>query len=426
MHERFQPEASLTIGSTAVDIRLSDVAVLLVVAAAIVSALRLGAARLAPARALWLSGTALLAWLTFAALRPAALEDDGFADHLVTLAKLGEYALLAVAVPLLVRRRQDLAILLGALVLWSAVATAVAIVQLLGADIFAASSAGWRYPSFLGRHDLAAVSALAATVIATAIVVERARMPAARLVPVAGAAGIVGLILAGSVAAAGGFAIAAAGIVLAAHRRFKPSPRRIVALVAVVAVVVGGVTAVRSQALEDFLRFVGIHGEAEVEGVETYSQRTVLIYIGLRIFQDNPILGVGWQRSGRAEVFERYLADARARFPDEADEAFPAPERELGVQSLYVQMLADAGLIGLALLLAVGLGGLVLGWRTAAYASSPWAAGAGLAVMCALLTLAGEWAVVGIVPGIPIDAATCLLLGLAAAGAATVEDETGG
>ncbi len=144
------------------------------------------------------------------------------------------------------------------------------------------------------------------------------------------------------------------------------------------------------------------------------------------MFQDNPLLGVGWQRSGRAEVFEQYLADARKRFPDEADEAFPSSEQELGVQSLYVQMLADAGVIGLALLLAIALGGLVLGWRTAAYASSPWAGGAGLAVMCALLTVAGEWAVVGIVPGIPIDAATCLLLGLAAAGAATVEEETGG
>jgi hypothetical protein len=39
------------------------------------------------------------------------------------------------------------------------------------------------------------------------------------------------------------------------------------------------------------------------------------------------------------------------------------------------------------------------------------------------LTLAGEWASLGIVAGIPLQAATCLLLGLAAAGAATAEDE---
>ena len=41
LHERFQPEASLGIGSTTLDVRLSDLAILLVVAAAIVSAVRL-------------------------------------------------------------------------------------------------------------------------------------------------------------------------------------------------------------------------------------------------------------------------------------------------------------------------------------------------------------------------------------------------
>jgi hypothetical protein len=88
-------------------------------------------------------------------------------------------------------------------------------------------------------------------------------------------------------------------------------------------------------------------------------------------------------------------------------------------------MLADAGVIGLLLLLAVGAGGIVLAWRTVAHAPTPWTAGAGVAMVCALLALAGEWASLGIVAGIPILAATCLVLGIAAAGAATVEDESG-
>ena len=134
---------------------------------------------------------------------------------------------------------------------------------------------------------------------------------------------------------------------------------------------------------------------------------------------------MGWQRSSRPEVFERYVPDARERFPNVDERAFPAEGREWGVQNLYVQILADAGVVGLVLLIAVGVGGLVLAWRTAAYATRPWAAGAGLAAVCALLTLAGEWASLGIVAGIPIQAATCLVLGLAAAGAATVEEETG-
>jgi hypothetical protein len=47
----------------------------------------------------------------------------------------------------------------------------------------------------------------------------------------------------------------------------------------------------------------------------------------------------------------------------------------------------------------------------------------GLLVVCALLTLAGEWSSLGIVAGIPLQAATCLLLGLAAAGAAVADSD---
>ncbi len=217
----------------------------------------------------------------------------------------------------------------------------------------------------------------------------------------------------------------AAVLWLAARRRFRPSGRRTLALVAVVAVVAGGVVAVRGDALADFLRFLGVRGNNPPVGVETYSQRTVLAYIGLRIFQDHPVLGVGWQRSSRVEVFEPYLGDAHRRFPDVVELAFPAKDREWGVQNLYIQMLADAGVIGLVLLLAVGATGLLLAWRAAARAPTPWAAGGGLLVICALLTLAGEWASLGIVAGIPLQAASCLLLGLAAAGAAAAQDADG-
>ena len=89
-------------------------------------------------------------------------------------------------------------------------------------------------------------------------------------------------------------------------------------------------------------------------------------------------------------------------------------------------MLADAGVIGLLLLVLVGGAGLVLAWRAAARAPTVWATGAGILVLCALLTLAGEWASLGIVSGIPLDAATCLLLGLAAAGAIAAAEERHG
>ena len=424
-HERYQPELGVHLGSTTVDVRLSDLAVVVVLAAAVFAASRTGIARLGAARRLWIAGAALLVWLAFQTFRPISLDDALFSDHVVSYLKLVEYGLLAVAVPLLVRRAHDLKIVLGGLVLWAAVAVVVALLQFFGADIFGAWNAGWRQPSFLGHHDLAALSAVAVGLAAAAIVSRRHEIPAARLFFVALAAGVLGLILAGSLAAVGGLAVGIVALWLAARRRFRPRGRQTLALVAIVAVVAGGVTAVRGDALEDFLRFLGVRGDEPPIGVETYSQRAVLAYIGLRIAQDDPIVGVGWQRSSRPEVFEPYVPDARERFPDVVDLAFPAAGREWGVQNLYIQMLADAGVIGLVLLLLVGAAGVALAWKAASRAPTPWAAGAGLLVVCSLLTLAGEWASLGIVAGIPLQAATCLLLGLAAAGAAAVENGPG-
>ena len=424
LHEKFQPQYGLELGGTTIDLRTSDAAIALVLLAAIAAAARHGIGRLRPGRAVWIPGLLLLAWLTFQVLRPISLDDDLFDDRLVSFGKLCEYALLAPAVPLLVRRAGDLTILLGGLVLWSAVATAVAVVQFGGLDAFDAANAGWRQPSFTGFHDLAALSALAVSVAVAWIAAGRRWLPAASLRWVALLAGVAGLILAGSVTAAAGLAVGAFAAWVAARGRYAPSRRQVLALVAVVAVVAVGVTAIRSDTLDDFLQFVGLREENQALGVESYSQRTVLAYIGLRIFEDQPVLGVGWQRSSRPEVFEPYLDDARSRFPDVDPLAFPAPGREWGVQNLYVQLLADAGVVGLVLLLALGLGGLMLAWRAAGYAPNPWAAGTGLAMLCALFTVGGVWASLGIVAGIPLQAATSLVLGLAAAGAAAAEEQT--
>jgi O-antigen ligase len=424
LHEQHQRWGTfgIDVGSTTVDVRPSDLAVLLVVVAAVAAAVRLGTDPLLQARWLWIFGAALLVWLAFQALRPAALDDDEFSSHFVTFAKLCEYALLAVAVPLLVRRRDDLVIFLGALVLWSVVATAVGLTQFFGLDVFDAWNAGWRQPSFLGHHDFAALSAIALSTAAGGIVAARRNLPVPALFVPALVAGLLGLVLAGSVAAVGGLTAGMLAVAIASRQRFAPSARQLAALAAIVLAVAGGVAAVRGDALEDFLRFLGVRDDEPV-GVETYSQRTVLAYIGLRIFQDNPIAGVGWQRSSTPEVFEPYVPDARKRFPDVVELAFPSRENRWGVQNLYIQLLADAGIVGLALLLAVGAAGLLLAWRTARHGPRPWAVGAGLVSLGALLTLAGEWASLGIVSGIPIQAATSLMLGLAAAGAASVEDD---
>jgi O-antigen ligase len=426
LHKNYQPDLAVGISSTTLDIRLSDLAALAVVAAAAVAAARSGFAPLRAARGLWVAGGLLLGWLAFETVRPASVHDDLFASHVVTALKLAEYALLALAVPLLVRRVTDLGIVLAAAVVWSGLATAVASAQFFGLDVFGAWNPGWRQPSFLGHHDFASLSALAVSLAAGGIVAGGKRMPAASLFALALVAGALGLVIAGSVTAAAGFAAGALVLALASRRRFSPSPRRLLALGAVVLVVAAGIAVVRADSLADFMRFLGVRGQDTPAGVESYSQRTVLAYIGLRIFEAHPVLGVGWQRSDRPDVFGPYLADAHKRFPDVVPLAFPSPEHPWGVQNLYIQMLADAGLVGLALLLALGVYGLVLAWRTAQHASTPWAVGAGLLTLCGLLTIAGVWGSLGIVTGIPLQAATSLLFGLAAAGAATVEDETRG
>ena len=270
LHERWQPEASVGLGATTIDIRPSDLAVLVVVVAAAAAALREGIASLGAARWLWVWGAALIAWLAFQTFRPVALDDALFDDHLISFLKLVEYGLLALAVPLLVRRVADLTILLGALVLWAGVAVVVGLLQFFGVDIFDAWNAGWRQPSFLSHHDLAALSALALALAAAGIVSLRRELPAQSLFWLALLAGVLGLVVAGSVAAAGGLALGVIVLWLASRRRFQPGGRQTLALVAIVAVVAGGVTAVRGDALADFLRFVGVRGDNAPVGVETY------------------------------------------------------------------------------------------------------------------------------------------------------------
>lgn len=423
LHEKFQPALEVEVGSATARLRPSDAAVLAILVAAAAVARRDGIGGLRAGRALWLAGGALLVWLAFEALRPVSLDDDRFAEHLVSYAKLVEYALLAPAVAVIVRGALALHVVCASFVLWGAAAAAVAAAQFAGLDVFEGWPEGMRQPSFLGHHDMASLQALVLGLAAAAIVAGAARVPAGRLVALALGAGIVGLVLSGSVTAAGGLAVGACVLWVAARRRYRPSALRTLALAGVVAIVAVGIATLRSGDLADFFRFAesqtaqGSSGEAS-EDVESYSQRTVLAYIGLRIFADHPLAGVGWLRSSRPAAFEPYLDDARARFPEVADIAFPAVGREWGVQNLYVQMLADAGIVGLGLLLTVGVAGLLLMWRSARLAPDLFSTGTGLMPLLAFTSVAAIWASYGIVAGIPLQAATSLLLGLAAAGAA--------
>jgi O-antigen ligase len=184
--------------------------------------------------------------------------------------------------------------------------------------------------------------------------------------------------------------------------------RRALALVGVALVVTAGTATMRADTIERFAEFIGLREKVADTGVESYAHRTLLAYIGARIWLDRPLSGVGWQASSEEWAYRPFLDDARARFPDEPDQAFPSPEHPWGIQLLYLQVAADLGVAGIAVLLALAATGLATGIR--GIRSSPVA----LCGLGWLLVAAGVWTGIGLVSGLPLGALTWIAFGLVA------------
>jgi O-antigen ligase len=402
LHIRFQPGVRVPLGSTHLGLELSDAAVVVVGAAGILSGIRDGFGRLRPALALWILAAALLLWIL---IRTQTL------DHAVTAAKFVEYALLAVAAPLLLRRRSDYEFVAFAIAAWSVVATFVGLLQFVGLDVAAGWPAGRRQPSFLGHFDFAALSGVALGIGLAALIIGRRRIG---WIPVA--SGVIGLILAGAVTGLIGIGAAGIAILYAAHRRGDLTRGAVVLVVATAGIVAAGVLVLRAGDFEQFFRFLGVkQAERSTSAdVQSYSQHTLLAYIGYRIWLRHPIAGAGWQASGEHSTYAPELPAAHRKFPDVAPLAFPAPGHEYGVQNGYVQMLADLGVIGLLL----WLGGFAVALVIALRANAP----PGAVAAYTLLTAMGIWAAQGLVAGLPLDALTWLGFGFAATAAANREN----
>jgi O-antigen ligase len=413
LHSEYQPSVSVQVGGTGVDAYLSDFAVLAVVLVAIAAIVRGESVALRPGVLLWSTTAAFFAWLVFE-LAWGRHEHASYpvATHAVTALKFLEYALLAPAAAVLLRRRRDLLVALWSFALWSCAATVVGIAEFFGADVGAKGTVGHRQASFLSSADFAALSAAVLLVGVIGLVVARARLPRP-LVVVALTSGALGTIVAGAIASVLGIATALAvlAIVLLAQRERRL--RSAVSAGVVALVVVAGVVAIRGSDLNAFARFVGAsqtHEQTSEKKVQTYAHRTLLAWLGLEIWKDHPILGVGWEASAEPDTFEPYLPAAHRRFPDESPLAFPArpPERHYGVQNVWIQALADLGVIGLALWAAV-------------FAVAAWLAlRARLQLMGSLALawiglLVWLWSAQGFVAGLPLDALTFLAFGVAAA-----------
>jgi O-antigen ligase len=293
------------------------------------------------------------------------------------------------------------------------------VLQIFGVDIFDAWQPGRRQPSFLGHYDLAALCGASLSFALVCIALRPGvELPRALLVA-AGIAGAVGVTVSGSAAAGLGLAAATAAVLVVAAYHHRLTVRRAVASLAVVGAVAVGILVMRGGDVDQFVRFLGIREQdpSAQENVQTYVQRTMLVYIGWQIFLDHPVAGAGWQSSSKEEqVYGDYLDDARREFPDAPALAFPSSEHPYGTQNAYVQALADLGVIGLALLLATFAAGLLLAARAALQAPLETALPAVLASAWLLLVM-GTWTAVGLVAGVPLDALTWIALGLAAAAA---------
>jgi O-antigen ligase/polysaccharide polymerase Wzy-like membrane protein len=414
LHIDYQPKLTFHVGGVAPQLDLSDLAVLAAGVAALAAGLVEGFGVLRAGLPIWVAGAALLV-LIFAATAYPLASDRSYAwkTHLVTAGKFAEYALLALAVPLIVRRRRELWIVLCALVAWSVVATAFALAQFFGWDVAQAYQAGRRQPSFLGHHDFAALSGAALALALVAILLPGWRIDR-RFAAVAGVSGALGLAVSGSTAAAIGLGAGAAAALLVARLRGPLPLARPLAVVAIVAVTAGGVLALRGNDFEQFVRFFGIETrqKATSQNVQTYVQHTLLAYIGVKIFLEHPVVGIGWQGSSEESGYGPYLAAAHKRFPHASPLSFPSPRHPWGVQNGYVQALADLGVVGFLLFVGLFAAGVAVAGRRAlrTVGGSPLA----MVALIWLLVAMGIWTAVGLVAGIPLDALTWLGVGLAA------------
>ena len=399
LHVKYQAHASVG----PVNVYGSDVAILAVVVAAATAGMLFGWQRVLEPKLLWLTAAALLAMFVVSCFW-SPLEST--TSHLVTAAKSAEYALLAPAAVLLFRRSVDLFRFLAVFVAWAAAASGWGLLQFLGiVNEFDGKRPGQREVSFLGHEDFGAFAAAALAVGLVSLAFgERPRFAQTAIV-----AGGLGVVLDASISAYGGIVLAAIAVVWVGRRAGTLSIRKILAIGGMLVVLGAGVNVLRGSDVTNYLSFLGIHpAKTKESGVQTGSQRVVLLYIGVRIWEDHPWLGVGFQRSENR--YQPYLAAAERRYPNEPRATFPSQTHEWGIQNFWLQLLADTGVVGFLLGVATFAAGLGRAYRSLAQHRF-----GALVAGCWILVAAGTWNAIGIVAGIPLDAITWLGIGLAAA-----------
>lgn len=284
---------------------------------------------------------AFLAYAGLTLLKVATSDPGGLTNALISWLRLVQSASLAWLAASVIETRRDLRLLVGAVTLGALIAIVVALAE--GGDLTARATGTLTSPDALGL-----VSGFALMIGAFGGLTSDAR---ARILLVA--AGLVGLLLAKSVAAfvATGFALAL-GLVLASTAPAKAAQRarQTVLTFALAGVAVFGVL--------QFLRPEVVPGSARFTQSSAYA-RIVLGTAGLEIFADNPVIGAGWRESNSPRLMSDRAVNLELRqlYPD-ANPVFYPDVTPTSAHDTYIQILADVGLVGfllfIAMILAVG------------------------------------------------------------------------
>ena len=410
----YAPGISLSFGGASLSIETGDVAMLAVALATLAVARREGWAPLRNAGMVLVpAGLLVLSVILATLFGPQLTEGYPLAAKIVSAAKFLEYAVLVVAVPVIVRGAADAKAVAASVVATGVAATGWATLQLVGfLPNFDNVPAGRRMPAFAGYHDFAILSGLTLAVAVGAVALGHPRS-SRPFVWLAASAGVVGIVIAGALSAVLALLLGIAFAIGVMFVRKVATSARVAALVAIAVIVLTGSGIMRSGDAADFIGFLDPSSETTQTGVETYSQRTVLSYIGLRIFLDHPFGGVGWQASELPVNVEPFLADVRRRFPDVTEEALPSAAHPWGVQNAYIQAAADMGVAGLVFIVWLALAAIIRSGR--ATLSRQATVALALPVTVASLVCVFEWAALGLVAGGPATALIWFTFGSAVA-----------
>jgi O-antigen ligase len=321
------------------EIRPSDLMILVVVGLAAFDARR----RLDVRIRRWLWFGPLLVILFASAL---AAPDAGHVA--VAVAKLVEYFAFGVAVTLVLDDVSAARLIILVLGAWAAVLGIVGAAEIAGAHRISSV----RAQSLTGIDPLGLIGA-AVLILALAaphlIGLRRVRLAI-------GAAGFVCLLLAASLSATVGLALATSYAVIRRLGAFARFNRVSMAAFATVIVTVAVAFVV--------LRWSDIRATTQLSGTPArpqsagpFVQRAMFADFGVRMWLDHPLFGVGFQQSPRLDNWAPYFASVRSDFSGlppwyfpavpEVSFGLPASSSQLSLHNLYSQLLAETGLVGL-------------------------------------------------------------------------------